>query len=214
MIGLAFDQVSQWVNRNPRAPVGRIFNIYSQTLVQAAIGEWMDLRFETIEAPENKDLRDMALLKSGALIMASIRIGAITGGAGQELEQTLTELGWQIGFIFQTINDLNDLNGIDAVSKRNSGSDMTLNKKNLVTRTLNDAGIDLRSFQLLPKDEQVTAIEPVISELKRQAEVANNLVARLPESHMKRLCASLVGGYHDTWFWLDEDVRKTAVTAL
>jgi geranylgeranyl diphosphate synthase type I len=214
LIGLAFDLVSQWVNKNPTAPVGKISMIYSQTLVQAAIGEWMDLRFETIEEPGNKALEDMALMKSGALIMASIRIGAITGGACQELEQALTELGWQIGYIFQTINDLNDLNGIDAVSKRKSGSDLRLKKKNLVTQALNAAGINHHSFQLLPKNEQIMAIEPVLSELKRQVEVGKNLVKRLPEGFLKRLCASLVNGCHDTWFWLDEDGSETVMPAI
>jgi geranylgeranyl diphosphate synthase type II len=214
LIGLAFDLVSQWLNQNPRAPIGKIFDIFSKTLVNASVGEWMDLRFEKIETPNIKELRDMALLKSGALIMASIRIGAITGGATKNLEQTLTELGWQIGFIFQTVNDLNDLNGIDAISKRNSGSDMRLRKKNLVTHTLSKAGINLKSFQLLANKERMLAIEPVVSELKRQADDANKTLSGLPEGIMKQLCGSLIGAYRDTWFWLDEDIRDVAMSAL
>jgi geranylgeranyl diphosphate synthase, type I len=212
LIGLAFDLVSCWLNRNPCAPVEKVFEIFSKTLVQSSVGEWMDIRFENVQPPENKALREMAMLKSGALIMASIRIGAITGGASKEFERILTEIGWQIGFIFQTVNDLNDLNGIDAISKKSSGSDMRLRKKNLVTQTLHEAGIDLQSYQLLQKNEQIEVIGPVLTELKCQVDVTHTNLSNLPEGFMKSLLSSLISEYKDAWFWLDEDVRDVAVS--
>ncbi len=210
----AFDLVSRWVKENDNSSHTTIIGIFTKALTEASIGESLDLRFERIENPDLKDLKQMTMLKSGVLIAASVQVGAVTSEASDHLCDTLTELGRQIGFIFQTVNDLNNLNGIDATSKKGFGQDMILQKKNLVTMTLLKRGLDFQSFHSMPTDEQTKCLEPVTFELVQCLQTANQCIDQLPNGSMRQLYASLLKAYRDKWFWLEEDTQTISVSAV
>ena len=71
--------------------------------------------------------------KTGALIQAALRIGAIIGGASAEAIGALSEYGAGIGLAFQIIDDLLDLQADPVVLGKNVGSDVKKEKATYAT---------------------------------------------------------------------------------
>ncbi len=66
--------------------------------------------------------------KTGALITASIRMGAIIAGADEAAMKSLTGYGRCLGLAFQIADDIIDVESSSAVSGKDSGADATLGK--------------------------------------------------------------------------------------
>ena len=67
--------------------------------------------------------------KTGALIRASVRVGALYGRAGKRQFAALTRYGEAIGLAFQIADDILDLTGTDEQIGKNAGSDLKKDKK-------------------------------------------------------------------------------------
>ena len=74
-------------------------------------------------APSLEQLEGMHSLKTGALLRASLRAGAILAGAGEELLEALGRYGAAFGIAFQVTDDLLDLGGDEAEMGKRAGSD-------------------------------------------------------------------------------------------
>lgn len=61
--------------------------------------------------------------KTAALIRGSVRVGAILGGSNQQLLDRLTKYGETIGFAFQIVDDILDIEGDQALLGKQIGSD-------------------------------------------------------------------------------------------
>ncbi len=70
-------------------------------------GQWMDIAYEPARADEASLLELMAL-KTGALILASVRAGAIMGGAPDAALPEIDRYGRGVGLAFQLRDDLLD----------------------------------------------------------------------------------------------------------
>jgi geranylgeranyl diphosphate synthase type II len=66
--------------------------------------------------------------KTGALIRASVRAGAIAGGATEEQLQALTRYGERVGLAFQIVDDILDIEGASAEMGKTAGSDLRRKK--------------------------------------------------------------------------------------
>ena len=83
---------------------------------------------------ENRDV-DVAIVgsmhihKTGALISASMEIGALLGGGSPQQVRQLTRYGHHFGLAFQIADDLLDIEGDAAVMGNTPGSDAAKNKK-------------------------------------------------------------------------------------
>lgn len=78
-------------------------------------GQLMDITLSPEEISE-KDLQELILKKTGALIIASIKTGAILGEASAPQLEALVEYGRNIGTAFQVRDDIRD--AIDEGEKR------------------------------------------------------------------------------------------------
>lgn len=67
-------------------------------------------------------------MKTGALIAASLELGAISAGAGQSERERLRHYGHCIGLAFQIADDLLDVTGDQAKLGKNPGRDIDLGK--------------------------------------------------------------------------------------
>lgn len=104
-----------------------------ETLVSAAGeagmigGQLKDLEGEgsalTLEA-----MQDVHRAKTGALIVASVRIGAIAGGARVSQLEALEQYGRDIGLAFQIMDDVLDVTSTTTVLGKTSGRDAVLRK--------------------------------------------------------------------------------------
>ncbi len=66
--------------------------------------------------------------KTGALIVASVRIGGIYAGAGEEADRLLTTLAERLGLMFQIRDDILDVEGSDETLGKTAGKDARAHK--------------------------------------------------------------------------------------
>jgi geranylgeranyl diphosphate synthase type II len=73
-------------------------------------------------------LTDMHLRKTGALIRASVRAGAVMGGASDALYAALDAYGHEIGLAFQIVDDVLDEEGTAGTLGKTAGKDKAAGK--------------------------------------------------------------------------------------
>ena len=104
------------------------------------IGEYVDTEFEG-QKISNDYLEYMHKNKTGALIKASIRIGAILAGASEDDLEKLTQYGENIGLAFQIKDDILDIVGDEKILGKPVGNDIEKKKCTFVTKYgLDEAG--------------------------------------------------------------------------
>lgn len=137
-------------------------------------GQLRDLAGEGVSLSLS-DLEEIHAAKTGALIAASARIGALAAGAEPEEVATLDRYGRSIGLAFQIMDDVLDLTSTTAALGKTAGRDEALGKSTYPA-LLGVEGARARADALL---------EAALSELSRHhlltqelREVANFMVSR------------------------------------
>lgn len=90
-------------------------------------GQVVDLESEGKEVGEDV-LEYIHYSKTGALLKACVRCGAIAAGANREEMQSLTEFGGKIGLIFQIVDDILDVTSSSEVLGKTAGKDEKVKK--------------------------------------------------------------------------------------
>ena len=125
MLALANDVVLE-------APCGpaatRVLNAAVAELIR---GQTEDLAFETRSWVGLDECRRMAAGKTGALLSASARIGAVLAGADDDVVEALGAYGAHVGMAFQLVDDLLGIWGDPAVTGKPVLSDLRSRKKSL-----------------------------------------------------------------------------------
>ena len=93
-----------------------------------AAGQAADIRPEHIQADDARKLLYIHRYKTGALLRASVRAGAILGAAEPAMLEAFTVYGEQIGIAFQIVDDILDVTGDAASLGKNTGMDEQLGK--------------------------------------------------------------------------------------
>ena len=78
--------------------------------------------------PDDATLDYIHRNKTAALLIASLQMGAVLGGASKEEEKMILKLGECIGLTFQIVDDLLDQTGNSAMTGKPVGSDQEKNK--------------------------------------------------------------------------------------
>ena len=95
-------------------------------------GQAIDLA-STGKALDEACLRDMHRRKTGALLQASVLMGAATGRCGAPVWAALTEFGAALGLAFQVVDDILDVTQASAKLGKTAGKDLHANKPTYVT---------------------------------------------------------------------------------
>jgi geranylgeranyl diphosphate synthase, type II len=90
-------------------------------------GQALDIRAEKI-SPDFEALADIHRRKTGALITAAVKSGAILAGASDVRVQALGVYGGHIGVAFQIADDILNVEGDSNLMGKNTGSDAALGK--------------------------------------------------------------------------------------
>jgi octaprenyl-diphosphate synthase len=94
-------------------------------------GELLQLeRIGKIEISE-ADYMELVDRKTASLFQACARLGAITGGAGEDNETRLGEFAWNLGIAFQLVDDVLDFTSNEKVLGKPVGSDLREGKVTL-----------------------------------------------------------------------------------
>ena len=107
----------------------KVFSTFNQVAVEVCEGQQYDMNFETEVLVSIADYLKMIELKTAVLLGASLKIGALTGGAGDADAGHLYNFGRNIGIAFQLQDDLLDSFGDQAVFGKKIGGDILQNKK-------------------------------------------------------------------------------------
>ncbi|HEY2932157.1 MAG TPA: farnesyl diphosphate synthase [Acidobacteriota bacterium] len=97
------------------------------TLEGMIAGQVMDLKYEGRSLDLSK-LEQLHRAKTGALIRASIRIGALLAGAGATALERLDAIGARLGLVFQVMDDILDVESTPAQLGKTPGKDRKAKK--------------------------------------------------------------------------------------
>lgn len=119
----------QFMAQVPAEYLKEVMDLFSQTALEICEGQQLDMEFEQRKDVAEEEYLEMIRLKTSVLLAASLKIGAILGGASLEDANNLYDFGVNMGVAFQLKDDLLDVYGNTAVFGKNIGGDILCNKK-------------------------------------------------------------------------------------
>ena len=161
-----------------------VMDLFSLTALEICEGQQMDMNFESREDVKEEEYLEMIRLKTAVLLAASLKIGAILGGASPEDAENLYDFGMQIGVAFQLQDDLLDVYGDPAVFGKNIGGDILCNKKTyMLIKALERADRDqleglnhwLSATSFCP-EEKISAVTELYTQIAKTRCVSITLV--------------------------------------
>jgi geranylgeranyl diphosphate synthase, type II len=120
-----------------------IFDIFNKTAREVCEGQQLDMDFENLAEVSMDEYLHMISLKTSVLLAASLKMGAILGGAGERNQDLLYEFGRKLGLAFQVQDDYLDAFGDPEKFGKQVGGDIKSNKKTfLLIRALETASAE------------------------------------------------------------------------
>ncbi len=106
-----------------------ILRLFNTTAKQVCEGQQYDMDFEKAASVQFDEYLRMIELKTSVALAASLKIGAILGGAGERNQNLLYEFGKKLGIAFQVQDDYLDAFGDPEKFGKQVGGDILANKK-------------------------------------------------------------------------------------
>ena len=119
----------QFMAQCPVEYLKEVLDIFSQTALEICEGQQLDMEFEHRKDVKEEEYLEMIRLKTSVLLAASLKIGALLGGASSEDAERLYDFGMNLGVAFQLKDDLLDVYGDAVIFGKNIGGDILCNKK-------------------------------------------------------------------------------------
>jgi geranylgeranyl diphosphate synthase, type II len=116
----------------PAASLVKILGLFNKTAMEVCEGQQFDMDFECNTNINLKEYLNMVELKTAVLLAASVKMGAIIGGADEANAQLLYEFGRNIGIAFQLQDDLLDVYADTLLFGKIRGNDIVSNKKTVL----------------------------------------------------------------------------------
>jgi geranylgeranyl diphosphate synthase type II len=131
LFALAY-QYAQQANRNI---LPEILSVFNNTAIEVCEGQQYDLNYEKMNKVSVDEYIEMIRLKTAVLFGASLKIGALIGGATTEDSENLYDFGLNVGLGFQLKDDLLDTFGDEELFGKKTGGDILTNKKTFLYLT-------------------------------------------------------------------------------
>jgi geranylgeranyl diphosphate synthase type II len=180
LLTLAFELIAREVG--PPVVAARCVRILAEAAGPAGMvgGQMADLLAEeqAVDQRSEGSLAELEAIhrrKTGALLRAPLRMGAVISGASTLEEEALDDYGRAVGLAFQIVDDLLDVQGDEAKLGKRVGKDCGLGKWTY-PRFLGIEGSYLRARQLA--DDAIAAVAPLGDRGQRLRELALALVER------------------------------------
>ncbi len=124
--------------------------VFTQMTVALTEGQHLDMLFEQRGTVSVADYLRMIQGKTGALVGASVAIGAIAGGAEAAQSEALWRYGQAVGLAFQVQDDILGIWGDPAETGKAAGNDLLRRKKSLpILYTLDHVAVGPRFAALM-----------------------------------------------------------------
>ncbi len=124
-----FAYAYQYAQKADKEVLSDVLSVFNQTAIEVCEGQQYDLNYETRNDVSVEEYINMIRLKTAVLFGASLKIGAIIGGAKPIEADKLYSFALSIGLGFQLKDDLLDTFGDEAVFGKKPGGDILSNKK-------------------------------------------------------------------------------------
>jgi len=152
----------------------QVLDLFSQTAIEVCEGQQYDMEFETRDDVKVDDYLKMIRLKTAVLLAASLKTGAIIGGASDNDADLLYSFGENIGLAFQLQDDFLDVYGDIETFGKAIGGDIVANKKTfLLLNALQLASGSLKNDLLtwinaktFDADKKIEAVRSIYNSLK------------------------------------------------
>lgn len=125
MLVAGYENINK-INLHYLQPILALFN---KTGKEVCEGQQLDMEYETRETVSLDEYIYMIALKTSVLLAASLKMGAILGGAGEGNRNLLYEFGKNLGIAFQVQDDYLDAFGDAGKFGKEPGGDIRQNKK-------------------------------------------------------------------------------------
>jgi len=125
MFAIAFDYITRIDDDLMRKAV----SLFDKTAIEVCEGQQFDLNYETTSSVTIPDYLNMIRLKTGVLVAASLKMGAIIARANETQAEAVYNFGLYTGLVFQLVDDLLDVFSNDHKFGKAHGGDIVCNKK-------------------------------------------------------------------------------------
>jgi geranylgeranyl diphosphate synthase type II len=161
MLIVAYD----YLNKVSTDYLHKIIHLFNQTAKEVCEGQQMDMDFEKQETVNMNEYIRMIELKTSVLLAASLRLGAILGGAGQNNQEHIYAFGRNLGIAFQIQDDYLDAYGDPEKFGKQPGGDIMSNKKTfLMIKALESASpVQLKELKRLMQENPADKVARVLS---------------------------------------------------
>lgn len=123
---------NEYIAQSPAESMARVFRLYNRTAIEVCKGQQLDMDFEKRKIVSEDEYLRMIELKTAVLIAASLKTGALIGGAPDREAELMYEFGRNLGLAFQVQDDILDVYGDSALFGKKQGGDIISNKKTLL----------------------------------------------------------------------------------
>ncbi len=153
-----------YLNRINPVHIQRVMVQFNTAARQVCEGQQLDMDFEKTDHVNLGEYIRMIELKTSVLLAASLKLGALLGGAGKGNQEHLYEFGRHLGIAFQIQDDYLDAFGDPAKFGKQVGGDIMANKKTfLVIHALETCnGSKLDQFKSLMNSDDDGKVEMVL----------------------------------------------------
>jgi geranylgeranyl diphosphate synthase type II len=125
----------EYLNRCKSENFREIFDVFTQTALKICEGQQYDMDFESENHTTVDDYLKMIGLKTGILLAASLKIGALSANAPKSEANLLYDFGYNLGMAFQLRDDYLDSFGSTSTFGKKIGGDIISNKKTFLMLT-------------------------------------------------------------------------------
>lgn len=145
--------------------LSKILGLFNQTAREVCEGQQLDMDYAKRATVTLEEYIHMITLKTSVLLAASLQMGAIIGGAGENNCKHLYEFGKKLGIAFQIQDDYLDAFGDATVFGKDAGGDIKHNKKTfLLIRALETANpAQLAQLNTLLASDPADKVDQVLS---------------------------------------------------
>lgn len=119
----------EYINKIHISVLYQVLGLFNRTAKEICEGQQMDMDFEKRETVSFDEYLRMIELKTSVLLAASLKMGAILGGAGDRNQHFIYEFGKKLGLAFQVQDDYLDVFGDPSKFGKQVGGDILSNKK-------------------------------------------------------------------------------------
>lgn len=178
MLTLATEKVAMV----PDSLLRKVLDTFNRMAIEVYEGQRLDMDFEIREEISPEEYIEMISKKTGALMAAAVKTGALIGGASDEDAELMYRFGSMLGIAFQMEDDWLDTFGDTATFGKPIGGDIRNRKKTyLVVSALREGGQDADAFRaafaLENPDLRVKTVTRVMEHMGLPAKVRADISA-------------------------------------